>query len=668
MSINEKLIWRWNRLRCMSIGEIKYRFYNALKKDALKIGLYPISSVPPPDLNESFSPWIKKPTFYLDSQDYCQYADQLLDQGISIFAVKKNFDEIVRDWNSDPKTGVSAPVILSPKLNYLDASVVGDIKYLWEPNRHLFLLPLAQAYQLSGEIHYLNSIERALVTWLDQCPHLKGPNWTSSLELAIRLINWSIIWQLIGGTKSALFKDENGQQLLVRWVHSIYQHVNFIVNNLSFYSSANNHLIGEAAGLFIAATTWPFWQKFETVRKKAFELLENEALRQNAPDGTNREQAVSYQQFVLDFLIMAGLAAQLNYQDFSTIYWRRIETMIEFLASVMDVSGNIPMVGDADDGYVSFLSPEDNFCNYRSLIATGAVLFDRQDFKSKAQHLDHKTCWLMGKKAVEMFTALNTQRITLPVKRKFIDGGYYILGKNFEQKDEVRCIAHCGPLGYLSIAAHGHAAALALYLSICGREILIDPGTYLYHGPQQWRHYFRGTSAHCTVVIDDQDQSKSGGKFMWTRHANAHCEVWEVGDSQDRFVGYHDGYTSLDDPVIHKREVFYEKNADRFIVTDQIECEKTHSVKRFWHFSEDCKVTIIKNRLFIENNGVKVELYSEDTDQIYQLIKGRENPPTGWISRWFDQKTPCYAAVALNRITGSTKLSTIIDIKAISLA
>ena len=70
---------------------------------------------------------------------------------------------------------------------------------------------------------------------------------------------------------------------------------------------------------------------------------------QNAPDGVNREQAISYQQFVLDFLLLAGLAGRARGGDFPMEYWERLESMLEFVASVMDVGGNVPMIGDADD-------------------------------------------------------------------------------------------------------------------------------------------------------------------------------------------------------------------------------------------------------------------------------------------------------------------------------
>ena len=40
-----------------------------------------------------------------------------------------------------------------------------------------------------------------------------GPNWSSSLEAGLRLINWSLAWQLLGGVDSALFAGEAGASL-----------------------------------------------------------------------------------------------------------------------------------------------------------------------------------------------------------------------------------------------------------------------------------------------------------------------------------------------------------------------------------------------------------------------------------------------------------------------
>ena len=120
-------------------------------------------------------------------------------------------------------------------------------------------------------------------------------------------------------------------------------------------------------------------------------------------------------------------------------------------------------------------------------------------------------------------------------------------------------MADAGPLGYRSIAAHGHADALSFTLSVGGEEFLIDPGTYAYHTQERWRRYFRGTAAHNTVRIDGLDQSVPGGNFMWLRHARSACSLWLSSTEQDSFEGWHDGYMRLEDPVKHRRLIELDK-------------------------------------------------------------------------------------------------------------
>ena len=141
-------------------------------------------------------------------------------------------------------------------------------------------------------------------------------------------------------------------------MRSVYLHVRAITRKLSRFSSANNHLIGETAGAYIASVTWNGWPQMRAWGLQCKEILAQEAIVQNADDGGNREQAFSYQQFVLDFLLLAGLAARAAHEDFPPDYWQRIERMMEFLASMMDVAGHVPMIGDADDGYVVKLGPQ----------------------------------------------------------------------------------------------------------------------------------------------------------------------------------------------------------------------------------------------------------------------------------------------------------------------
>ena len=410
---------------------------------------------------------------------------------------------------------------------------------------------------------------------------------------------------------------------------------------LSLHSSANNHLIGEAAGLFIAALTWPNWRRTRGWLATAKAILEREALLQNAPDGVNREQAVSYQQFVLDLLLQCLLAGKANGQWFSAAYETRIETMFEYLASIMDVGGNVPMIGDADDALVVRFGQGSDISPYRSLLATAAILFQSGDFKRKAGALDDKTRWLLGAEADALFQAQNAATTRLPVRQAFPEGGYYILGCNFETENEIRLIADAGPVGYQTIAAHGHADALAFTLSVGGMEFLIDPGTYAYHTQSRWRWYFRGTIAHNTVCVDGKDQSKSGGNFMWMKKARAGCSLWSSTAERDEFAGWHDGYTRLADPVMHRRRIALDKAARRVVIEDTLQMAGEHDIRLSFHCSEQCRVGPVADGYALSQGGRTISLKLPKAEGASaQVHFGSTAPILGWVSRRFDEKQP----------------------------
>ena len=288
--------------------------------------------------------------------------------------------------------------------------MVGNIKYLWEANRHLHLVTLAQAHALTGDARYAQGVRAHVDSWIEQCPVGRGPNWVSALELGIRLINWSLAWQLLGGSRSRLFADEDGAAFRERWLQAIYEQTRMIAGNLSRFSSANNHLIGEAAGVYVAASTWPLWPQMREWGERCRDILEEECHRQNAPDGGNREQAFGYQTFVLDFLLIAGLAARARGEDFSPVYWRRLEVMIDFLASMTSVAGALPMIGDGDDGYV--VQPRARAGILAAWLADrhrrGAVR--APDLAAKAGAIDGKTVTLLGIGATRTLARLQGAR------------------------------------------------------------------------------------------------------------------------------------------------------------------------------------------------------------------------------------------------------------------
>ena len=645
----------------MTPAEIGHRVVRAAAMHAERLGFVRVS-VPAPDLSFEPHAWVHADAI-LDPKPYVAAADRIVAGIYDVFAME--CVELGRPprWNRDPKTGVEAPLAFGKQLDYRDPAIVGDCKYLWEPNRHLHLVTLAQAWALTRNAVYADTIREHLDSWFAACPFGKGANWASALEAGLRLINWSFAWQLLGGASSPVFEGEAGQAFRARWLTSVYQHAEFVNGHYSAHSSANNHLIGEAAGVYIASMAWPHWDRADQWHDTSREILEREALLQNAPDGVNREQATSYAQWTFDLLLLPLLAARANGDEFPREYAQRLESMLEFMASIMDVNGNVPAIGDADDGFVVRLDPRPDFCRFRSQLATGAVLFDREAFKQKAHDMDDKTRWLLGTGAAERFGALIGHPGCLPVRRAFPEGGYYVLGSDFETKDEVRIVADAGPLGYREIAAHGHADALSFTLSRGGVEMLVDPGTFAYHTEAEWRSYFRGTSAHNTVRIDGRDQSEPGGNFMWLRKAGAHAAAWMTAVDQDFLEAWHDGYMSLEDPVMHRRRMVFDKRANTLKVEDYLEMRGTHDVELFFHCGEDAVVTPIAGGFSITRLGRTIRLRLPELPGTQATVHTGETEPaiSGWISRRFDVKHPAPTIAWRGRLTGDCLLRTEVD-------
>jgi hypothetical protein len=334
--------------------------------------------------------------------------------------------------------------------------------------------------------------------------------------------------------------------------------------------------------------------------------------------------------------------------------------MMDYLASIMDAGGNVPMFGDADDGYIVRLEQDGAFSPYRSMLAIGALLFRRGDFKLKAGRLDDKARWLLGPDAQARYDALDAETTRLPLRQSFPEGGYYILGAEFDSPQEVRAVVDAGPLGYTSIAAHGHADALSFTLSVGGREFLIDPGTYAYHTQERWRQYFRGTSAHNTLRIDGRDQSEQGGNFLWLKKARAGCGLWLSSPEKDSFEGWQDGYAQLDDPVKHRRLIELDKTTRRIVVEDTLEMEEEHEVELFFHCGERCSVDALPGGGYLVSEGnvsITIGLPQSEHSRC-QVYFGSVAPIYGWVSRAFDSRQPSPTLVWRSPLAGRTVLRT----------
>jgi uncharacterized heparinase superfamily protein len=546
------------------------------------------------------------------------------------------------DWHRDYRYGRQVERSFAGTLNIRDTAVVSDVKYVWEPSRHQHLSALAFAANAEQNAAY---IVRALDSWLQANPYLDGVHWTSSLELAERIISWALLYPRIAAQVAG---DADFRQ---RWLSSIYQHLARISRKLSLYSSANNHLIGELVGLFVGSSCFDFWPKCRSWRDHAQQLLEREIHLQVGEDGVDREQAMSYHLFVMELLLLAFTVGRNTGRPFSDRYAQRLRGMAGFISAIMTSGGDLPWYGDSDDARGFLLAEEESALDVTMQMA-GLLFAEPQ--------------WLrLGPTATNAARALlpdlvpnlhrGASESTAPCEL-FRDAG---LGCARTHDGSVRLLMDFGPLGFTSTAAHGHADALSIWLSIDDEYFLVDAGTYAYHSHPDWRTFFRSTAAHNTARVDGQNQSEMAGRFLWNAKANARLLRFKNSSEQVTIEAEHDGYTSLPDPVTHRRTVGFDRASGNLSVEDGFQCRGRHEVELFFHMHEDASVLSMSDaEVQVTWRGRRIVFSSPDHNTPWESFRGSDNPKLGWRSRQFNQKQPITTLRARVEIDGSTTIRT----------
>ena len=634
MADKNRVGWYWKRLRDMSVSDIVGR---AGSTAAQVVGRYRGAvPVPPFRLDRTGARWLL-PEVSAEG-DFMGVADEVMSGHWRVLALDQAPLGLPPDWNCNPLDGEHFPLNDGRTLSRREDGS-GDIKYLWTLNRHRELVSLGLAWRKTGCRDYLDAIGVLMSDWLEKSPYPHGPNWSSAVEVALRLMNWATVWQLIGGPNSALFAEPVGKVLRSDWLGSVWRHAEFIQAHLSRPASAGSDRLGELAGLYVAGATWPYWSQAKVWRATGRDGLEQEVPRQISADGVVLEHSMAAQRMTWDVLSIAALAARATGREFSHALGCRLEAMAEYVAAVMDTGGNVPQFGDSDDGDALGLGQAAGGCAYRSMLATGALLFSRPAFARKAGMLDPRTRWLMGVDAARQFNLLLLKAFPSTLRTAFPEGGVYVLGAHLDTPLEWRIVADAGALGAGAMAEHGHADALSFTLSVSGREFLVDPGSGTYHGQRAWRDAFRSTALHNTLVIGSEDQAVSGGRFLWKRKYAVSVIRWESDADGDVLVAEHDGYRRLSGKPVHRRTWSFDRKTDSLSVRDEVIATMPQLVTLCWHFGEDCLVARSTKGVAVHNGPVRVDMVLPSGGDV-SILQASEQPFAGWISRTYDRRVP----------------------------
>ena len=587
-----------------------------------------------------------------------QTADRVLDGRWIVFDRERNDIVPAPDWFLDWRTGVRAPQnVYCFDIDHRDAAIVGNVKYVWELSRHQHLTVLAAAYSITSDRRYADCIAVHLRSWWNENPFLSGVHWTSGLEIGLRLIAWVWIRRLLDDSAEAptLF------ELNRIFVKQLFWHQSYLARFKSRGSSANNHLIGEAAGLFVSCCAFPGLPQTESWRTNAAMILQREISRQTFHCGLNRELATDYHGFVLELFLVAALEGEAAGHSLGPDVWRHIRSMMDALAAVSDVQGRPPRQGDSDDGTALLLDGR-NYSRWHSLLATGEELFGACSWWPRFPREDVRTAfWAAQAKLTDVPGERPTNRPSV-----FDDAGMVILRYRPGTHDEIWCRCDHGPQGYLSIAAHGHADALSIEVRHGGVDILADPGTYCYQTEPKYRAYFRSTLGHNTLELAHSDQATSGGTFLWTRHALATLDRLREEDENSvaEWVASHDGYTRLRPPAIHRRTVRLDRKIEQLVIVDVVDCVAYHPCRLAFHLGDtvQCRLESGEARLSwaVEDRTVK-GILRLPKQLSWTAVSGQSDPPRGWYSAAFDRKAPSVTLIGEGKAGRGVPIVTVLE-------
>jgi hypothetical protein len=474
------------------------------------------------------------------------------------------------DWLRDPLSGRRAPLLHWTRLDPLDVASVGDIKVVWELNRHQWIVRLAAAYRLTRDERFARAALSYIDSWIAANPAGRGINWASSLEVAFRAISWCWVAMLLAPS-AALDREHRA-----RWLDSLAAHGRHIARYLSRYSSPNTHLTGEALALVYLGTTFPELRRARALADKGVAILNHECRRQIREDGTHFEQSTCYHRYTTEFYLHYLILAARASRPAPDPVGERVMRSIDALLALRRPDGRLPRIGDADGGSLMPFQrrePDDGSV----VFALGGVHFGRADFVWAAGAAPCELLWLLGPDGVAAFDRIGPLEPPGPPSRKLRQGGWAVLRSAWGAEAH-QLTLDAGPLGCPITGAHGHADLLAIECSVFGQPMIVDPGMSHYAVEPAWRDSFRGTAAHATIRIDGRDQARPHGPFGWESRPSARLRRFDTAGEHEQVDADHEAYAAPGAPLTHRRRIVFVRRR-YWVMLDEIEGRGRHHVE-----------------------------------------------------------------------------------------
>ena len=555
------------------------------------------------------------------------------------------------DWHDEMEGRGRWPLRHWSTIDVRSPTCTGDCKLVWELNRTPFFITLARAYALTQESRYAEELCRQMASWIQQNPPEIGMNWYANMEVALRSTAWLFALEMTldwPGWSPVLFTDVI--RSLIDHLHHLYRDIVY-----SEWCAVGNHLLGEALGLAMLGLYLPELPHAARYRDKGTGILFRKGPQQLLADGVNFENAISYHRFVFYMYLLVGLMLERNGGQMPALLWDRLEGMCDFVMRIHAPSGVVSQYGDWDSARTIPLDDISSL-DFRSMLCTGAVRFQRGDLKAAAGEFREEALWLLGPDAGPRFDKLAAQP-SAKLDSAHPDGGFYLWRSDWSEQAEY-ALFKCAPF-----LAHTHADNLMLLYSGRGKDWLVDRGTYIYNlfdGNWPWRTYFRGTSAHNAITVDGFSQALALRAFRWLKCPKQRVYRYHA----DEHFGYVAGSTAfrhLPSKVRHARSVLLVRG--RYVlVLDALLARARHDYELLWHVAPEHDVRIAENGTVftMDEDGANLWLRAIGTTRLApRVVRGEISPVQGWHSQVYGQKEPADSVVYSTRATGPIYLVTL---------
>jgi hypothetical protein len=434
-------------------------------------------------------------------------ADEILDGRYAVLGEQIDVRPQLLNWGAHPLTGATCSPQPWHRVSYLDGIGGGDVKALWELNRHAMLVRLGQAYWLRGDERYAERALELLDVWLRQSPPGRGINWTSSLEVGFRVVAWCWLW--------ALTRDSHAwtEARMARFLPMVWRHADHVHRFDSSHYSPNTHLTGEAVALLYVSIGFPFLRGSDRWWARGEAILDAARERQLLPDGMHYERSVGYHRYTLEFYLHQLLLRRARGLAPGPARLEAAKRMLRVSAAFRRPDGSWPVIGDDDGGLMLRLTthrPEDQ----GPLLALGAALLDESDFDPLiSRHHREAVWWALGRD--DSSSGVPRGESALPTTTALPAAGYYIARDDWGPASWYVAV-DAGPHGG-GDTGHAHTDLGHVEVAHGPVRLVSDPGCVSYTIGNAERDHARSEAVHASLVVPGFPLAVPSGPFSWTR-------------------------------------------------------------------------------------------------------------------------------------------------------